>query len=164
MAETDLLPARAPEPDLQMAWMLLFGFVEKDTHGRLHSKYLEEGSPEEQDARRALARLLRDRDSRLDRQLRIALADLFDPDPPRPEQRKIKLVARRRGGVRDDTASTQIAESVWSDVVGGKGVTAAINDTADKFHITDETAKKIWAKFRPLLEQVYGPLPGRRRK
>src|SRR6516162_2516430 len=101
-----------PGSDLQLARELLGGYCDQDRRGRLRSRYLKEGSQEEVDARRAIARLLRSNDP-LDRQLRTALAGLFDPDgPPALEQRKISIVWRRRGGHIDHRANTQIAEHI----------------------------------------------------
>ena len=47
-----------PGSDLQLATMLLIGFVDRERR-RLSTKYLEKGCPEEVEARRAIARLLR---------------------------------------------------------------------------------------------------------
>jgi hypothetical protein len=101
---------------LPRARALLDGYVEQDGHGRLRAKYFKEGSPEELDARRALAKHLRG-DGALDRGIRTSLAALFDPAAPEWEQRKIKIVRRQRGNLIDHVANTQIAQHVLD---GGK--------------------------------------------
>ena len=141
-----------PGSDLQLAWMLLGGYVDVDHRGRCRSRYLKKGSQEEVDARRAIARLLRS-NGPLDRQLRTNLANLFDPDPPESEQRKIKIVSQGRGRYRDHVGNTQIAYHVWGEVSAGRKVVAAINSAVEKFGVSEELVKQIWGKYR----RVYGP-------
>jgi hypothetical protein len=150
--------------DPQLARELLGGYCDQDRRGRLRSRYLKEGSQEEVDARRAIARLLRSNDP-LDRQLRTALAGLFDPDgPPALEQRKISIVWRRRGGHIDHRANTQIAEHIRAERIAGKAFDDAIESAVEKFSVSEELAKQIWGRYRPLFENVYGPLPRRSRR
>jgi|SRR6516165_11859655 len=145
-----------PGSDLQLARMLLGGYTDQDRRGRRRSRYLKEGSQQEVDARRAIARLLRS-NGLLDRQLRTNLADLFEPSPPAWEQRKIRIVSRRRGRPIDHISNTQIAEHVWEQVRAGAKVTAAIESAADEFGVEPETVTKIWGKYKRSLEDVYGP-------
>ena len=145
--------------DLQLARMLLNGFVEEDSHGRPHSKYFEEGSAEETEARKALARILRSNNC-LDRQLRTHLAELFDIDPPFADQRKIKIVYRKGGNPRDHVANTHLAEQIYQDVRNGKTVNEAIALASAKFDVSEDNIKKnIWKFYRPVLERINGPLP-----
>ena len=145
-----------PGSDLQLARMLLGGYTHQNRRGRRRSRYLKEGSQQEVDARRAIARLLRS-NGLLDRQLRTNLADLFEPSPPAWEQRKIRIVSRRRGRPIDHISNTQIAEHVWEQVGAGAKVTAAIESAADEFGVEPETITKIWGKYKRSLEDVYGP-------
>ena len=145
-----------PGSDLQLARMLLGGYTHQNRRGRRRSRYLKEGSQQEVDARRAIARLLRS-NGLLDRQLRTNLADLFEPSPPAWEQRKIRIVSRRRGRPIDHISNTQIAEHVWEQVRAGAKVTAAIESAADEFGVEPETVTKIWGKYKRSLEDVYGP-------
>ena len=140
-----------PGSDLQLAWMLLGGYVDVDHRGRRRSRYLKEGSQEEVDARRAIARLLRS-NGPLDRQLRTALAGLFDPDPAW-EQRKITIGSRRRGRRVDYISNTQIAYHVWGEVMAGRKVVAAINSAVEKFGVSEELVKQICGRYR----RVHGP-------
>jgi hypothetical protein len=142
------------ESDLQLARKLLDGYLERSAIGKLRSVYLKERSSREQDARRAISRLLRS-NAPLDRQLRTVLAGLFDPDPPPWEQRIIRLVKRGRGRLIDHVVLTQIAEYIWNERENGKRVTDAINDAADEFALSDEMIRKIWKRYRPLLERIY---------
>jgi hypothetical protein len=105
-----------PDQDLQLARVLLAGFVEEDRRGNRRTKYLEKGSHDEMEARQAIGRLLRS-NRPLDRQLRGELADLFDP--PAWGQRKIEFVSRRQGQHTDHVRNTQIASYVSHQVKGG---------------------------------------------
>jgi hypothetical protein len=165
MSESDLLRAMAlPEElngrlsgsDLLCAIALLQGFAEVNEwdKDKIRSAYLEEGSLYEQDARRAISRLL-DRDAPLPREVRTALRDLFVPDPPAWEQRTIRLVARRPGRPSDHLVHTQVAEYIWREGRNGKRLTDAIIDAADKFSLSDEAIKKIWSRYHPLLERIW---------
>ena len=149
--------------DLQLARMLLGGYCDQDRRGRLRSRYLKEGSQEEVDARRAIARLLRS-NAPLDRQLRTGLAGLFDPGPPALDQRKITIVWRRRGRYIDHLSNTQIGEHIRAERIAGKAFDDAIESAVREFRVSEERAKQIWGKYRPLFEKVYGPLPGRSRR
>jgi len=138
--------------DLLLARILLEGSVERDARGKLRTKYLKEGSREERDARRALASLLRS-DVPLDGQLRTSLAHLLDPDPPAWQQRIICFAKRGPGKPRDHVANTQIYEHTRNALNSGTKITAAIAYTAEKFDISQERVKRVWAEYR----RVYGP-------
>lgn len=140
------------DSDLQSVRALLDGYVEEDLQGRRRTKYLKPGDPDELDARRALARLLRS-SAPLERQLRDSLAGLVDPDPPESEQRKIEIVFQARGRYRDHVRNTQIAYHVWGEVSAGRKVVAAINSAVEKFEVSEELVKQIWGRYR----RVYGP-------
>jgi hypothetical protein len=130
--------------DLQLARILLGGFVE-DRQGRLSSEYLKKGSADELRARKALARLLRDRGP-LDRQLREHLADLFDP--PKGERRKIQIVGHGQGRPSNHVRDTQIASHVDAEMRRGKRYEDAIATAADKFCLSGDMIKKIWGRYR----------------
>jgi hypothetical protein len=71
----------------------------------------------ELEARTAIARLLRS-EGPLDGQLRTSLAELFDPDPPAWQQRKIRIEGRRTGDLTDHVRNTQIA---FPSITGREG-------------------------------------------
>jgi len=139
--------------DLQLAWMLLDGEVE-EAQGRRRTRYLEEGM--ELKARTAIARLLRS-EGPLDRHLRDSLAGLFDPNPPAWEQRKITIVGRRPGELKDHVRDTHIAYDIWEEVQRGGLVTAAIESAAEKFALSTDMVTKIWGGYLPLMERMHGP-------
>jgi hypothetical protein len=88
------------------------------------------------------------------------LADLFDP--PQWQQRKVEFVSRRQGPLTDHIRNTHIVQSVRDDMSSGMGATLAIKRTAEKFVTSEDNVKKIWGKYRALLQQVDGPLPSGR--
>jgi hypothetical protein len=149
--------------DLNLARALLDGFVEQSSGGRLRRKYFKEGSPKELKARRALAKHFRS-NGPLDRGIRTHLAELFHPAPPAWQQRKIRIHNRRRG-ITDHVAATQIAWHVWEEVSSGQTVADGVESALKKYpSIKDESSvKKIWGRYRPVLEQIYGQLPRRRK-
>ncbi len=151
------------DSDLRLARALLDGFVERNARGRLRTDYLKRASPEELNARRAMARLLRG-DQPLDRQLRESLAGLFDPAPPEWEPREIKLESRRPGRFIDHAAATQVAEYVWTEVSKGERVEDAVADAADHYARSGEAVMKIWGRYRQIFERIYGPLPRKPRR
>jgi hypothetical protein len=69
-----------PEDDLALAYKLLAGLGGKDERGLPVNKYYRAGSRPELEARRALARILRDGGA-LDCNIRELLAGLIDPSP-----------------------------------------------------------------------------------
>src|SRR5262249_56735792 len=136
--------------------MLLDGTVE-EAQGRRRTRYLEEGSAMELEARTAIARLLRS-EGPLDRQLRDSLARLFDPNPPAWEQRKIRIEGRRPGELTDHIRNTQIAYYIWDQVERGKRVTAAVKCAAEKFAISADRVWQIWRGYRTRMKEIHGPL------
>ena len=132
--------------DAEAARRLLGGFIVTDKRNRLHRKYLKERSAKERNARRAIARLLRSKEP-LDRQLRVSLADLFDPDDPLGEERCIKLGSRHWGRQVDQINKTQIASEVAVNIKCG-GVTRAIQNVAEDFLLSEERVKQIWSEYR----------------
>jgi hypothetical protein len=139
--------------DLSEARALLDGFVVKDLKGRLGSKHLKLGTNDEVSARQALARLLRG-SGPLDRQLREQLADLLDPSST--ADRTLVFAYRRRGKRADHVRTTQIAEHVF-EARKTSTVEVAIADAAEKFDVSEDLAKKVWRRYRPILQAIYTP-------
>jgi hypothetical protein len=154
--------------DLQLATMLLIGFVVEDRGFR--SQNLVEGHPDELAARRAMVRQLRS-ELPLDIQLREHLANLFDPegadsvDPQAPkwEQRKIIFKYRRKGPRSDYLRDTQIATDINAEMKDGKSYEDAIATASDKFGLSEDMVKKKWSKYRAhrtlLADRNDSPLP-----
>jgi hypothetical protein len=134
-----------------LATQLLTGRVEQSRSGKLRNVHLE--GTDEQDARLALARLLRSR-APLDREIRIHLANLFDPKPEQWEPRTIKLVHRTKGRSHDAISATQIAQRVHELRKSGESTNSAIGRAAKEFSRSDEAVKKIWKQYRRLLEVI----------
>jgi hypothetical protein len=132
-----------------LATQLLTGRVEQSKSGKLGNVHLE--GTDEQDARLALAKLLRSR-APLDREIRTHLANLFDPNPKQWEPRTIKLVHRTKGRPHDPIASTQIAERVHQLCKGGMSTNSAIARAAKEYSRTEEAVKKVWKGYRGLLQ------------
>jgi hypothetical protein len=156
-------PRAMPGSDLQLARRLLDGFVEEGRQGRRRTRYLNKGSAMELEARIAIARLLRRKQAPLDNEVREHLANLFDPAAAW-QQRKIEFVSRRQGRHTDHVRNTQIASHIWGEVKAGGRVTAAVASAAKQLAISDDMAMKIWGRYRPLMEQIYGSLRGGRAK
>jgi hypothetical protein len=144
--------------DLQAARALLDGLIGQKPDGRIFRKYLDRGSPEELEARRELATLLRSPDN-LDRQLRESLAGLFDPGPPEWQQRQLVFDFRCRGKPPDHVANTQIFVEVHDSVKSGATASAAILGAAQRFSMSEERVKRVWSQYR----RVYSPRAGRHR-
>jgi hypothetical protein len=132
--------------DLQLARELLIGYLEP-TQGRSRRKYLK--GPKEDEARKALARLLRS-DPPLDRELRQHLADLVDP--PAWQQRKLQFRFLRQGNVVDHIAKTEVVRHVQVEFCATKHLTRAYESAALRFSISEELVKRLWESYR----HVYG--------
>jgi hypothetical protein len=144
----------------ELAELLLGGFVETDKYNRLRHRHLKEGSAEEREARRAIAKVLRS-PVLLGRQLRDSLADLFDPETPGWEQRRIKLVYRRRGKLIDHNRATEVLTEVVMNIRANCSRNKAIGNTAAKFSMSEEMVKRIWRRYwrslgDKLLKEEYG--------
>jgi hypothetical protein len=123
--------------DLPLARALLDVYVERDSRGRLRTKYLKKGSPEETDARRELAEHLRS-DSPVDRGIRMSLAALFDPPKGRPT---------------NPIRNTQIAAHVYAEMQRGNRYADAVASAAEKFCLSESMIEKMYGRYR-----AYGPL------
>jgi hypothetical protein len=138
--------------DLRLATALLNGFGNQSATGKRRTAYLK--GKDEKDARLALARLLRGPDP-LDRNVRMHLANLFDPNPTQWEPRTVKFVHRAKGRTPDPTNRTQIAERVYELHKGkGQSFNSAITQAAKELSLSDDAVKKIWKGYRRLLEQI----------
>ena len=128
------------------------------------SGQLKEGSNENLNARRALARLLRRPEQRLDLGLRWALAELFDPDPPPlvdgeghcgkdDEQPFIIHLKRRRRGkpAKETVAERDIAVFIW-DRHGKRQMRDIVRAATKKFGPKRTQILKIWEKWQPILK------------
>jgi hypothetical protein len=111
---------------------------------------LKEGSAEELEARRIIARLLRS--SRpLNLGFRSMLADLIDPDDDVAEHR---FVLKQRPGNRKRSADhCRIAVYVWRRVAEGAQIKAAAIDAMGHFRVKRSTVMAAWSKWKPHIER-----------
>jgi len=161
-ARTKLAGARKMEHDPKYQRSLcgayLIGLIDGDAKGLLRKKYFRPNSKEEREARETLAFLLRSPQP-LDRELRVMLAALFDPQQGEPYgDREIRFVRRSRGRAPEHLANSLIVRHVWDLVKAGKSVSEGIASAVARFDLDESTVMKLWAKQKPVLEAVWGPL------
>jgi len=131
---------------------LLCGHTVQDQRDLAQQVYLEEGSAEELEARRALARELRT-SIPLNLGLRFLLAELIDPDCDAAE-RRIRFDRRREGKRSNAQAEKKIAEFIWARVQGGAQVKGAVSDAEVKFKLGQKRIKEIWGIWKPILKRA----------
>jgi hypothetical protein len=87
------------------------------------------------------------------------LAALFDPQQGEPYgDREIRFVRRSRGRAPEHLANSLIVRHVWDLVKAGKSVSEGIASAVARFDLDESTVMKLWAKKKPVLEAVWGPL------
>jgi hypothetical protein len=134
---------------------LICGREAKDKHGLPTRIYLKEGSPEELEARQALARMLRS--SRpLDLGLRCILADMIDPECDAAE-RTIRIKNRCEGKRTNPLAEKTVAEYMVAMLHEGDGkLEYAIAKATEKFGLKRTRLLKIWQVWKPILLRFGG--------
>ena len=138
--------------DQQLVIHLLCGHIIRNKHQVPRTVYLKDGSPEELEARRALARELR-KSTPLDLGLRFLIADLVDPD--RDEGgRRIRFERRRRGQPSNALAEKEIAEFIWSQVRSGVKTEAAAVQAIKRFGLERTRIFEIWSHWQPILKRL----------
>jgi hypothetical protein len=129
-----------------------------DVKGLQRRRYLKSKSKEEREARETLASLLRSPQP-LDRELRLRLAGLFDPQQGELySDREIRLVRRSQGRAPEHLANSQIAKHVWDLVKEGKSVSEGIASAVERFERDESTVMKLWVRQKPALEALWDPL------
>jgi hypothetical protein len=141
------------EGDLIRALKLVYGI---GRGGKV--TYLEEGSPNELEARRALARLLGGGLNGpwlpLDPRLRVGLRDLIDPDCDSAE-RCIKFGHRRRGKRSSPEVEKRVAEFIRKRIKAGDPLKVAADEKATaKFGLKRARVRAIWKQWQPILERI----------
>jgi hypothetical protein len=130
---------------------LICGRRVQDKHGLPTRTYLKEGSQEELEARRALARILRS-SKPLDLGLRCILADMIDPDRDEVE-RTIRFKNRREGKRSNAEAEKTVAEYVAAQIEGGGKVEFAVMKAIEKFGLKRTRVLEIWQIWKPILQR-----------
>jgi hypothetical protein len=134
---------------------LLCGRAEQDQHGLPAHIYMQDGSAEELEARRALARLLRS-STPIEIGLRCILADLIDPDRDEVD-RQIKLKNRREGKPSNALAEKTIAEyieAMLTDNGETRQLKYAISKAEERFGLGRTRLLEIWREWRPILARL----------
>jgi hypothetical protein len=146
--------------DIRAAYDLLEGIGDTDEKGLPVAAYLEEETTREIEARKALARLLRN-GRPLDSLVRHLLAGLFDPTPyeyvtksglpdvaqshKADRQLYFKNPSRR---TRQNNRHLKIAFEVGLIANNDEKVDSAISDVAKRYGISKDIVWKAWMKFR----------------
>ncbi len=133
---------------------LLKGYVRIDGRGLPEQVYLEKGSDEENEARAKLAALL-ESDEPLNYEIRVSLAELFDPCPKFFE-RKITFAFRSKGARQNFYANSTIMDELWVKTENGSTITKAINETAEKYQLDDSFILKLWSKLNRSYRAIRG--------
>jgi hypothetical protein len=137
---------------------LLCGCVERDKRGRLQRRYLKKDSPEETDARRALARELRTAQT-LDMGFRDLLAELINPRRDSP--RRIVFENNGAGNKSNALVERQVAEFLWLKGRPRGQMEAAISEAKKDFGLERSRVMAIWHVWKPILERhyrIHGPI------
>jgi hypothetical protein len=133
--------------------------------------YLDDGSPDDERARAALADLLRSvadwhpqwgpqsEEPRNRRRVLFWLADLFAPVPHR-EERRLKFVRRSAGTPTNTLKNNRVAWHIYEHVWRGGTQASGIRSAAAEFKLGEQRIKKIWRALGPTL----GVLPPRRNR
>lgn len=136
---------------------LLCGHTVTNKRGRPQQVYLKDGSAEEKEARRALARYLRT--SRpIDLGVCRAIADLLDPDCVKNE-RRIRFMYKREGNRSDALAEKAVAEFIWSRVQSDMAWKRVLGAVEDKFGLKRTRTNDIWDHWEPILKRLKRTTP-----
>jgi hypothetical protein len=132
---------------------LLCGHVTRDGRGLIRVDYFKEGSPDDLEARRTLARMFRSTVP-LDLGLRGIVADLFDPDRDEVD-RIIRFERRRRGKPSIPAiAEKEIAEFIWSQRQAGEKIATAVSRATKQFGLKRSRVQAIWSQWQPILRRL----------
>jgi hypothetical protein len=145
---TDVVTVERDElSDFFLILRLLKGTVE--FHNRIpFTQFPEEKSDEEKAGMAALAKSLRS-ERPMDRQLRIFLADLFDPDAP--AQRVISFKRRKRGRWSDIGKRRFVANRIFEELHltgSSKTLTTALEKWGSYFGLSNKQIEEIWYEQR----------------
>jgi hypothetical protein len=134
--------------DEKLALELLIGSVAKDERGLPFRRYLVD----EREARRAIVRLF-ESEAPLHPMLRGWLAILFEPDGRYSKnwswggERQLMFRFRKQGRHRDTIREAYIVLSVFVGTHQGLTVDKAIEATAEKYRLSQETIRRLWDKY-----------------
>jgi hypothetical protein len=138
--------------DQQLVIHLLCGRIVRSKGQVPRTVYLKDGSPEEREARQALARMLRTT-LPLDLGVRFLLADMTDPDREEAS-RRIRFENRRKGKPSNAAAEKEVAEFIWSKIQAGEKTESAIKSVMEEFGLRRSRALEIWSHWQPILKRL----------
>jgi hypothetical protein len=112
---------------------------------------LKDGSPKEIEARRHLARALRDGSLTLG--MRVGLANLIDPEDRKWMKRS--LVFKRPAGARATVDHLKVATIIWHERKAGRQMKSAVSIAMEKCGMRSrDKALAAYKEYRPFLETV----------
>jgi hypothetical protein len=112
----------------------------------------KEGSPEDLEARRALARFLRGPLGPLDQAPLFMLAALIDPD--KRDDLSLWLVFKRPRGNRSRPMNhRRVAAVIWHELRAGKPQKAAVSIAREKCKVSRSKALEAFDEWKPLFEK-----------
>jgi hypothetical protein len=113
---------------------------------------LKEGSPEDLEARRALARFLRGPLGPLDQAPLFMLAALIDPD--KRDDLSLWLVLKRPRGNRSRPIDhRRVAATIWHELRANKPQKAAVSIAMEKCRVSRRTALEAFYVWKPIFEK-----------
>jgi len=145
--------------------VLLQGYGKRGKNGRESHFYLKNNSAEENEAREILCNLLRS-GRPLTQYIRDLLAALFDPREDQHPAIARRIVFKHRPGGKPQNEAfnhTLIATHVYEAVKNGATVESGVETAITKFGLKERQIRKIWGRYRAVLETLYGTLPRPRR-
>ena len=142
--------------DQTLARVLLDGFMKENEQGVPESRFLSEKAvaedpfyaDQEDECRRALARLLRA--GALPRDLCKSLASLIAPDDdPEKAERRLDFKFRNRGNRSDHIRSTYVVQQVARFRRELRSDEEAIGAAAVELGLSEDTVKEYWKDAKP---------------
>jgi hypothetical protein len=143
--------AQAPK-DRELALALLLGVKITNKNGLPSTTHLKPGSSEELEAREALVRALRS-DRPIDRSLREALANVFDPRPAF-QGRKLYAQLKLEKANGASTERIALAHEVWAAYRSGGKIETIADDISKKYSVSRRTVLTAWTEYS-LLRHVW---------
>ena len=141
----------------ELALLFLVGFGSIDASGRTHGPYyLDHGSSDENVARAAFVKVLRDGD-RLSPELRNSIADLFDTTTTIP--RKLVFGFRREGSQGDPRGAFEVTMHVVQRLEETGKLEAAVQSAMTKFDLKRGAVLNALKRYRFLAKAHASSLP-----
>lgn len=131
--------------DDELAMEYLAGVIE-ERGAHVSASFLKPNSASEQEARKALVRLLRN-GFQLSDAIRWRIAALLDVDHPY-ESRKLVIVNRAHSTQPNHTRDFLIARQIAVELAGGRHLEEIYRDVEDRYSVSRSTVQRVWADAR----------------